>query len=278
MSLLFTLLSLVLFGFFSQEALEDYFYQKVALTSYQRSYPLKKRDQERREREFFQEKTHSSSNKREKKNNPIVDSLSESPSCKESKKVSAGYQYIPSLNLHSLLKDTADHKLTEKLFLHLFDELYSSAYFYSPHLGLKLLKQIRKLATTVEKEGKRKKYLSKPNELADLELEDPFLQEIFYKILKGAQIESSEEGYPSLLKFLTIKTREKTKINLFFAPYELLRALYDEPTAQYIFNLRNNPELKSKKGAPKGELILKEIKSYYGQDSKYQDLITFRVR
>lgn len=278
MSLLFTLLSLLLFSFFSQEALEDYFYQKVALISYQKSYPLKKKEQERKERKLFREKGISSSNGTREEGGKIIAPSSKMPCCQEENKGSNGYHYIPSVNLYSLLKETADHKLSERLFLHLFDELYSTAYFYSPQLGLKLLNQFRKLATTSKNEAIKKIYLSHPNDLALLELEDSNLQEIFYKILKGAQIEYSQEGYPSLLKFLTLKVRNKTKINLFFAPDELLRVLYDEPTAEYICNLRSDPKIKSKKGTLKGELILQDIKSYYGEDSKYQDILTFRVR
>ncbi len=74
-----------------------------------------------------------------------------------------------------------------------------------------------------------------PDELATLSLGHPELQMIFYQMLKG-------EHAPSLLRFITFDTkltREQGKINLCFAPEEILTAIFpNERIYQRIKQLR----------------------------------------
>lgn len=71
-----------------------------------------------------------------------------------------------------------------------------------------------------------KKALSHPEALGTLNLGDPHLQQLFYRMLKGA------EGTPSLMDYITAeKPGSGAKINVFFAPIELLAAVFDNPDA-----------------------------------------------
>lgn len=71
-----------------------------------------------------------------------------------------------------------------------------------------------------------------PDQLAELSFRDPAVREVFYKMLHGG--ESSEGRYPSLLSFITFDAFDEgdrvwaKRINLFFAPSELLAALLPE--------------------------------------------------
>ncbi|MBS0623837.1 MAG: hypothetical protein JSS62_04365 [Verrucomicrobia bacterium] len=63
-----------------------------------------------------------------------------------------------------------------------------------------------------------------PDDLASLDLENPVLQEIFYQMLKG-------NFAPSLLNFITYEspaTPNQRKLNLLFAPSELLQVLFPD--------------------------------------------------
>lgn len=85
--------------------------------------------------------------------------------------------------------------------------------------------------------------INKAKDLANLDLNDPFLNEFFYKMLKGASISYEdvggnivEEGYPSLLKY--IDSSKGKKIRVYLAPKPLLQVLFDPVTADEIITTR----------------------------------------
>lgn len=114
--------------------------------------------------------------------------------------------------------------------------------------------------------------ISKPADLANLDLNDPELNEVFYKILKGNKDETIEkretekvvqqddldaedfesfdtnDGYLSLLDYINMST--KTKIKIYLASRPLLMALFgDTATVNEIISLRKAlfKEIKAKR-------------------------------
>ncbi len=84
--------------------------------------------------------------------------------------------------------------------------------------------------------------ISKPKDLADIDLDNSLLNETLYKLLKGSQFlyDSKEglveEGYPPLTDFITIS--KGTKIRVYLAPSELLNILFDPNTVDEIIRAR----------------------------------------
>ncbi|MCB1111241.1 MAG: hypothetical protein H7A37_06660 [Chlamydiales bacterium] len=67
--------------------------------------------------------------------------------------------------------------------------------------------------------------VTKVQDLANLDLGDAHLNEIFYKMLKGT--ETKEGGYPSLLDYITMK--RSAKIRVYLAPEPILLLLFRDP-------------------------------------------------
>ncbi|MEC7839799.1 MAG: hypothetical protein VX777_07150 [Chlamydiota bacterium] len=84
--------------------------------------------------------------------------------------------------------------------------------------------------------------VNKAKDLANLQLNDEGLNEVFYKMLKGAEYpyETKEgmqlQGYPSLIKYIT--TQQGKKIRVFLASEVLLRVIFDESTTDEIMRTR----------------------------------------
>lgn len=84
--------------------------------------------------------------------------------------------------------------------------------------------------------------ISKPKDLADIDLDNSQLNETLYKLLKGSQFLYEkkkavvEEGYPPLTDFIT--TSKGKKVRVFLAPRELLNALFDPNAVDEIVRAR----------------------------------------
>ncbi|NGX61225.1 MAG: hypothetical protein K940chlam9_00708 [Chlamydiae bacterium] len=144
------------------------------------------------------------------------------------------------LNLYFALfpiarSDLPDHFSYYELAADLIRDLYGEAEFFQrvPQAEYRILDKLKE---------KREETLTfqYPDELAQIDLGDPDLQEIFYRMLKGSH------PYPSLLDYLSFDRLERThktsgdwKINLMFAPPELLQALFHDCTlVQKLESLR----------------------------------------
>lgn len=74
--------------------------------------------------------------------------------------------------------------------------------------------------------------LKKIDQLARIEFFDPDMREMYVKMLKGS------DAYPSLVRFLTLKKKEMTKLRLFLAEYPLLVAVFNNPDTARAFRLQ----------------------------------------
>lgn len=94
----------------------------------------------------------------------------------------------------------------------------------------------------IQNNGEKEK-ITKAKDLANLDLGDPWLNQFFYKMLKGAVITYKkpdgslvEEGYPSLLKYVNISSNKR--IRVYLAPRSLLQILFSPPVADEIVTAR----------------------------------------
>jgi hypothetical protein len=85
--------------------------------------------------------------------------------------------------------------------------------------------------------------VTKPKDLADVDLEDSLLNELFYKLLKGSQFlyekkgKLIEEGYPPLVDF--INTGKGSKIRVYLASREVLGVVFDLNAVDEIVRSRD---------------------------------------
>ncbi|MCH9634241.1 MAG: hypothetical protein S4CHLAM7_09860 [Chlamydiae bacterium] len=278
MALTFTLTFLLVFGLLSQASLDRYVAHSISRITSRNSSHLQAQSISEKERLIFENYTataqlnNSKATVNYQKKGPKT--LPENQSHLKEKR----YHFKEALNLHDLLKKDSVHKLHEDVFIALFEKLYKNQPFYKDSLAKDLLETLRKLVRTSENGSKKKVKIEKPEDLASLNLKDPELQAIFYKILKGCEVEGKKGGYPSLCKFLIVHNYS-TKINLYSAPYEILSALFNDETANYIIE---NKALWKKD--PNESLVnhgnetLKKIEKKYGKGfSEKVPLITFRA-
>jgi hypothetical protein len=130
---------------------------------------------------------------------------------------------------------TIDHYV---VLTRLLRNLYSEAPWWTQGLEYRIADQL-----VAQIDGK----LPSPDAIATVDMKDPRLQEIFYRMLKGG------DNLPALLDFLTAEQSGRTQpINFWHAPQELLAALFDSPTiAQAIVAKRAEliQEMESRKTA-----------------------------
>lgn len=110
-------------------------------------------------------------------------------------------------------------------FLRLF---YAEKVFaHEKNLDQKILEALLKAAKLALKENKKL-------DLETLSLNDPSLQLIYYKLLKG-----TKNGYPPLSDFLKIE-KEPSKICIYHANHDLLAIFFGEKTASQIEQILQN--------------------------------------
>jgi hypothetical protein len=144
------------------------------------------------------------------------------------------------LNLAKIFKENKEESFVTKnegytfIFLSLLDNLYSSFEFYNeiPNTSQKILKIL--LDKSSPNEELKKIKVDTLEDLACLDIEDPKLKKIFYKILKG-------EGCVSVLQFLHLDpNRRKFEINIHHASLELIEAIIlNKNAAEEIITTRN---------------------------------------
>ncbi len=249
---------------------------------------MQMRDQNQRERLLFEEAKSERSTKNEEdtpvsahyvNNDPVKSETGFEEPTSKSGENETRYHFKKGLNLYQLLQENTTHKNLEDVFLKLFERLYQGQAFYSENLAQDLLKKLRTLATTSTDEKNKKQTIKTPEELAALNLNNPKLQDALYKVLKGCQVEGSEGGYPSLCDYLIVHNHP-VKVNLYQAPYDLISALLNDETAQYIEEHKALWAEKTKDtNKDHGDQILADIAQYYGKDfSKKAELVIFRIR
>lgn len=162
-----------------------------------------------------------------------------------SKPIAPKIRHRGGLNFYLLLHEKPS-PLEDELFIKLFERLYFRANFFEPGLASLFLKALKEAAST-------KKAIKSLNDIASLDLQDPKLQKIHYLVLKGCEGVDQNGGFSSLLNYLHFEASSLTRMNLYELDEIWLSILFDERTAQYIQENRNE------------ELNLEKIKAFYGQ-------------
>lgn len=149
------------------------------------------------------------------------------------------------LNLASLFKERKNSNKDVRndqyytIAVQLLNHLYKDCDFFQqvPHAEYALLDALlENAALSNQKECPEiQQRLSCADDLSMFQFEDPALQEIFYHILKGGEAVKEDRtviSYPSLLEFIIIEpNRRKFKINVHYAPKELLSAVLNHSQA-----------------------------------------------
>lgn len=155
------------------------------------------------------------------------------PTAKQTPKNFVSYRtFFPPLetskfNLTPLIKDTAEfklHSLYEPL-ANLFRILYGKTLYKTENIEYSILDAMLM---------KARKHPEMEN-LADIDLDDPAIKIIFYKMLKGTnQYQVGREGIPPLGDFLAIG-KENYPISFSFASAALLESLFGKEITTHIF-------------------------------------------
>lgn len=105
------------------------------------------------------------------------------------------------------------------------------------------IKQQPDLAKRLIDAFKQKKAV-KPEELSTLFPEDPSLQKVFYKMLKGSSLYDlkKKEGYPPLEDFFCLHPKDKKTLRLPQASYYAIEALLGKEIAQHILELEGKKQ------------------------------------
>lgn len=156
-----------------------------------------------------------------------------------------------TLPIGILLKNPADINTSEEyhytaaLLKALINNVYGNYDFFKKALEERP-NAVEELLTAVpiamQNKSKQEK-ITKAKDLANLDLGDPWLNQFFYKLLKGAVINYKtpkgtliEEGYPSLLKYVNIGSNKRLRVYL--APKSLLQVLFNPAVADEIVTAR----------------------------------------
>ncbi len=135
-------------------------------------------------------------------------------------------------HLGPLLKaegDLKQHPLYEPL-AQLFRLLYGKCLFKNQDKSEKLEYHL------IEEIVKNAKKMPNSENLAELYPEDPHLQKIYYKMLKGTNNYTQDVGIPPLEHFVSLEKSEKAVVLGFASPL-LLEALFGKEVASEILNL-----------------------------------------
>lgn len=145
------------------------------------------------------------------------------------------------------------------------ESLYGHADFWQ-----KAKKQDSDLAKTLLDSFRSKDLVEK---MSDLFPEDPFLQSIFYKMLKGSGYYeiASKQGYPPLEDFFRLEKENTYTLSLSYASFPALKALLGEDLTQKVLQIEK--EKWEKKGGyysvTKEEF--RELTSYLGSHIPIQE-------
>lgn len=206
------------------------------------------------------------------------------------KRLNASINFDPFIKKEAKDKSPEQLKKVEELLRRLLKVLYADKSFFremqEKHPGFidQLLNRLIEIADTEV----YRDTLKEKADIATIDLKDPDLQDVYYKMLHGTRKKTHkknefliDEGYLSLLDF--IKINEKSQgISIYLAPGELLMAIYDnEELVKEVISSREKLYSDMKyRGLAKEQAaqIFKgafEGKSYLGKDEN--GLIDFSV-
>lgn len=145
----------------------------------------------------------------------------------------------------SMAKESEAYHYTAAIFKALINNLYGKYDFFKeaqqerPNFLDEILLRLPEAKREMGADFK----ISKAKDLANLDLQDSFLNEILYKMLKGNTIVYEdakgglvEEGFPSLLKF--INSSKSSKVRVYLASKPILQVLFDQAAADEIIAAR----------------------------------------
>ena len=134
------------------------------------------------------------------------------------------------LNIYQMIHgtDPLAHKTLEQITMRLMDSLYGEYEFY---------KNVKDAAHYIVKQMVKDKIES----LEEVQLKNPKLDDIYYKMLKG-----TNTSYPALNEYVTI---DKSNATIFFryASKTVLRAAFGESCAKKVFDAEKKNWLKDKR-------------------------------
>ena len=165
-------------------------------------------------------------------------------------KAESGSKRTSYLHISSLIQDksgeqkTDEAKWTKKLLIGTILELYGDKKFFKDaNMTAKRVEEMINLLFQSALDTPTKDFHKSPHALSNVHLNDPILQEVFYKIMKGnippkGAISSKKENYPSLADYIRFEKKGYI-MSLYLAPKELLMALFeDESLVEELLHLR----------------------------------------
>lgn len=193
------------------------------------------------------EKEKKASESKEKKNLPNPSSMGKTVGSGEKTEKKNEARRCAKLNLYPLLLlENPEEDPLYQIFINFTVNNYKSASFCR---GIDLEKTAKNLLDAILRSAKN---LYRKNELILLEklqLQNPALQKIFYKALKGSAIYqyNNPHTYPKLLEYVTIDSEEYQKICFKHVSKEILSAVYDKASSDKVFEAtKEHPNLTKK--------------------------------
>lgn len=167
---------------------------------------------------------------------PQEEELIEEKERKKPKKIFA----CSCINIFPLMiNDKAEEKQRYELLVSLVKAIYKTE--------LEDEKNAARLVDSVISSCKKRHRDKKEIRLEQIDLRDPFLQNLWYTMLKGTKYYNCEKKYglPSILDFIRVEEDDRyDKICLHTASLEMLRALFDEKIACQIWEKRKDEKIK----------------------------------
>jgi len=160
------------------------------------------------------------------------------------------------LNLYPLLSlEDPEEDPRYQVFINFVMKHYKNAPFFR---GIHLEKTAKSLLDSILYSAKRVYEKGEPISLEKLQLQNPGLQKLFYKALKGSGFYSykNPSSYPKLLEYVTIDSDEYKKICFTHISREMLSSIFDSATSDRVFEAYKETPKVSKKQLT--EILLEE--------------------
>lgn len=232
----FVMIIIVILSLFSLSQFENYKIKNTEIKLYRAYFTSLRKARSNKEKKIYKEKptttTQKSSSQEQKK-----------PKTKLYFREKRMGWKLGKLNLSSLLTDETKWPNLEKIAARYIHELYSRANFYpknkdiAPALIKALIKELKESDA--------------PLLFHEITLKDPFLQEIFYKMVRGTNTYDLEEkGYPPFGDFFSFEKTEKPPMHFHYANTAFLTTLLGKDNCNAFINLEKE-KLKDEKVKPK---------------------------
>lgn len=159
---------------------------------------------------------------------------------------------MAKLNITSLLNTSLESSFLYEVAASLLHTLYGHAQFVRDYQDQNWAKQL--LNTLIEKGKNQERELS----FLDLMPQDPSLQLLYYKMLKGTGNYdlAKKQGYPPLSDFFILSDSDAKPIYVCFASYPLLFSLFGEEITQKIIEIEQD---KAKEDGKRHTITKKEL-------------------